>query len=335
MLRFSTSREQGLGDALPAGTVRVYQRDARGNPQFVGESAIGHTPMGSELGLTTGQAFDVKVQREPRSVEQWRERAPDRTADDARSARQTDALHADQRPAASRSRSTSIQAGLDGWQTPGSSRKAMPSERPLGRRGAVAGAGAGQWRRRSSPRPSRPATEAGAAVRRPARLWPLLLALAAAPAAAQTIVTSPGPDRCRGHRLSRSATAAPATPLDLAWLNGFALISETRRIVDPGRRIDDPLRRRRRRHRAAERDRHRLSRRHRRAQPRRLSALARTLLDRSLGRRVHLRRTSRATGAVTRAGGGDPQRRRRRGRAADRRRVRGAALHRPARDARL
>ena len=62
VLRFSTSRDQGLGDALPAGTVRVYQRDARGNPQFVGESAVGHTPMGSEIGLTTGQAFDVKVQ---------------------------------------------------------------------------------------------------------------------------------------------------------------------------------------------------------------------------------------------------------------------------------
>jgi hypothetical protein len=50
--------------------VRVYQRDARGNPQFVGESPIGHTPMGSELGLTTGQAFDVKV----RSVVERRER---------------------------------------------------------------------------------------------------------------------------------------------------------------------------------------------------------------------------------------------------------------------
>ena len=77
VLRFSSSREQGLGDALPAGTVRVYQRDARGNPQFVGESAIGHTPMGSELGLTTGQAFDVKVQpvverRERLGDERWR-----------------------------------------------------------------------------------------------------------------------------------------------------------------------------------------------------------------------------------------------------------------------
>jgi hypothetical protein len=61
VLRFSSSRDQGLGDSLPAGTVRVYQRDARGNPQFVGESAIGHTPMGSDLGLVTGQAFDVKV----------------------------------------------------------------------------------------------------------------------------------------------------------------------------------------------------------------------------------------------------------------------------------
>jgi hypothetical protein len=61
VLRFSSSRDGGLGDALPAGTVRVYQRDARGNPQFVGEHPIGHTPMGSQIGLATGQAFDVKV----------------------------------------------------------------------------------------------------------------------------------------------------------------------------------------------------------------------------------------------------------------------------------
>jgi hypothetical protein len=76
ILRFSTARDQGLGDALPAGTVRVYQRDARGNPQFVGESAIDHTPMGSQIGLTTGQAFDVKVRpivvsREHITADQW------------------------------------------------------------------------------------------------------------------------------------------------------------------------------------------------------------------------------------------------------------------------
>ena len=77
VLKFSTSRDQGLGDALPAGTVRVYVRDARGNAQFVGESMIGHTPMGSELGLKTGEAFDVKVQsavekRERITLEQWK-----------------------------------------------------------------------------------------------------------------------------------------------------------------------------------------------------------------------------------------------------------------------
>src|SRR3546814_14124558 len=34
----------------------------RGDPQFIGENSIGHTPMGSELGLAPGLAFGVKVQ---------------------------------------------------------------------------------------------------------------------------------------------------------------------------------------------------------------------------------------------------------------------------------
>lgn len=63
-ISFNTSRSQGLGDALPAGTVRFYQRDSQGAPQFIGESRIGHTPMGSQLFLRTGNAFDVYVQAE-------------------------------------------------------------------------------------------------------------------------------------------------------------------------------------------------------------------------------------------------------------------------------
>jgi hypothetical protein len=62
VIRFSTGATQGVGDALPAGMVRVYMRDARGQPQFIGEQAIDHTPMGSVLALSTGDAFDVKVQ---------------------------------------------------------------------------------------------------------------------------------------------------------------------------------------------------------------------------------------------------------------------------------
>lgn len=74
-IAFSSSRAgenggTGLGDALPAGTVRFYQRDSAGNPQFIGENGIGHTPMGSELTLSTGDAFDVFVQAEVEKREQ-------------------------------------------------------------------------------------------------------------------------------------------------------------------------------------------------------------------------------------------------------------------------
>jgi hypothetical protein len=58
---FSTSAHAGLGDQLPAGVLRFYLRDKRGDPQFIGENRIDHTPMGSTLSLATGDAFDVKV----------------------------------------------------------------------------------------------------------------------------------------------------------------------------------------------------------------------------------------------------------------------------------
>ena len=79
-IAFKTSKEGGLGDALPAGTVRFYQRDQQGNPQFIGENGIGHTPMGSELTLSTGDAFDIYAQsevesRQTISGEEWEKSA--------------------------------------------------------------------------------------------------------------------------------------------------------------------------------------------------------------------------------------------------------------------
>ncbi|WP_240481711.1 DUF4139 domain-containing protein [Novosphingobium fuchskuhlense] len=76
VLKLSTAKGSGVGDALPAGTVRVYMRDARGQPQFIGEKGIDHTPMGSTLSLKTGEAFDVKVQptvqkRERITSDEW------------------------------------------------------------------------------------------------------------------------------------------------------------------------------------------------------------------------------------------------------------------------
>ncbi len=77
VLRFANSGAAGLGDALPAGTVRVYVRDARGQPQFTGENGIEHTPQGSTIALPTGDAFDVKVQpivvsRTRQGLDRWR-----------------------------------------------------------------------------------------------------------------------------------------------------------------------------------------------------------------------------------------------------------------------
>lgn len=61
-IQFSNAKLAGLGSQLPAGTMRVYMRDAAGDPKFVGENAIGHTPGGSELSIKTGEAFDVSSQ---------------------------------------------------------------------------------------------------------------------------------------------------------------------------------------------------------------------------------------------------------------------------------
>lgn len=77
VLKFSTARTGGLGDQLPAGTIRVYMRDARGDPQFIGESRNDAAPMGSQMSIRTGDAFDVKaqgvvVERKRQSSNRWR-----------------------------------------------------------------------------------------------------------------------------------------------------------------------------------------------------------------------------------------------------------------------
>ena len=58
-ISFSNSREAGLGEALPAGTIRVYTKDQNGKSQFIGEEKIGHVAGGSEMSLKIGEAFDI------------------------------------------------------------------------------------------------------------------------------------------------------------------------------------------------------------------------------------------------------------------------------------
>jgi hypothetical protein len=60
---FANKAEGGLGLPMPKGTVRVYQRDGAGRPQFVGEDAIDHTPRNEEVRLQLGEAFDLTARR--------------------------------------------------------------------------------------------------------------------------------------------------------------------------------------------------------------------------------------------------------------------------------
>jgi hypothetical protein len=61
-VQFSNASHAGLGRQLPAGIVRVYVRDQAGEPKFVGENRIDHTPQGSDISVKIGEAFDVTVQ---------------------------------------------------------------------------------------------------------------------------------------------------------------------------------------------------------------------------------------------------------------------------------
>lgn len=53
-----------FGDTpVPAGTARIYQKDAAGRLQLIGESSLGHTAAGQPLELDAGTAFDLTAKR--------------------------------------------------------------------------------------------------------------------------------------------------------------------------------------------------------------------------------------------------------------------------------
>ncbi len=54
-------REDGLGQPLPQGILRVYTQDSAGRAQFLGEDRVRHTPQGGTVRAQLGQAFDVTV----------------------------------------------------------------------------------------------------------------------------------------------------------------------------------------------------------------------------------------------------------------------------------
>ncbi|MFZ5557078.1 MAG: DUF4139 domain-containing protein [Pseudomonadota bacterium] len=64
LLEFANRRERGLGMPLPAGKVRVSQRDpADQSLEFVGEDVIDHTPKDEKLRVRLGSSFDIVGER--------------------------------------------------------------------------------------------------------------------------------------------------------------------------------------------------------------------------------------------------------------------------------
>ena len=61
--KFKNEEKAGLGMPMPAGNVRVYQKDSKGNILFVGEDRINHTPKDEILNIHIGNAFDVVSER--------------------------------------------------------------------------------------------------------------------------------------------------------------------------------------------------------------------------------------------------------------------------------
>lgn len=63
MLNIKNSEKNGMGLALPKGTVRVYKKDSEGKLQFIGEDSIDHTPKEEEIRLYLGNAFDLVAEK--------------------------------------------------------------------------------------------------------------------------------------------------------------------------------------------------------------------------------------------------------------------------------
>lgn len=62
-MQFRNSQQNKLGMPLPAGTVRLYKKDDKGNQQFIGEDRINHTPKDEDVRVKVGDAFDIVAER--------------------------------------------------------------------------------------------------------------------------------------------------------------------------------------------------------------------------------------------------------------------------------
>jgi hypothetical protein len=73
-VEFLNNEKSGLGMPLPAGTVKVYQRDKSGSVQMLGEDRIDHTPKEEKISLVVGRSFDVRATRKRKNYRRINDR---------------------------------------------------------------------------------------------------------------------------------------------------------------------------------------------------------------------------------------------------------------------
>ncbi len=61
--KFKNEQKAGLGMPMPAGNLRVYQKDSKGGVLFIGEDRIEHTPKDEMVTVHIGNAFDIVAER--------------------------------------------------------------------------------------------------------------------------------------------------------------------------------------------------------------------------------------------------------------------------------
>ena len=74
-IQFVNNEKSHLGMPMPAGKIRLYQRDANGSSQFLGEDQIQHTPRDEKISLNIGRAFDVVSTRKRTAFKQTGKKA--------------------------------------------------------------------------------------------------------------------------------------------------------------------------------------------------------------------------------------------------------------------
>ena len=59
IVEFKNNKENNMGIPLPAGTIRMYKKDSKGETHFIGEDRIGNIPKKETIKLKVGTMFDV------------------------------------------------------------------------------------------------------------------------------------------------------------------------------------------------------------------------------------------------------------------------------------